>query len=536
MRSSHDQWTLGLLALCLFLLFASVGVAQERAESDSLETSLATAERALAEQRPLAVMELLEPLLASHRLRVAPMLLAAYRAAERNDAGRALVESLLNQSDIPPQTIVAVAQWEAEEGWVRRAERRLTDALAAHPNSISLRLARSRLRASIGELDGAWTDLEAALAAGAEAEAVAWLRGSLAIDRGDEEQGRRWLLELIERQPGHLAARLALARADRRQRSEAFRAAAIEGYWSILERDPHHAAALGELGSLLVRSEATRRIGEALLRRFREIRDRRERIDRLRREIREGRDEPATRIELAKALRKDRSPRAARPVLIPVESFPAELQSAAFAELGLISRAIADRRGALAAFGAALKRDPARDDLRLEIAEVLLELGDPRRALKTLERAGGRLESRRAQWVRLEGLARGGAGWDELGSRLWDHWREDPTDWVAARAYVDAAIGLGREGDARLRVDTALERTTGSESERATLLWAHAEFHRAVPLDMEASRDLEDRLLRGAPDSLEALIWVADRCRKRRDLVRAEELLQRARRLRAWRD
>ena len=360
------------------LLFAVLwsASADGRTSFDEVAAAIARAEATLAEQRPIAVIEELEPLVAEHATRVAPVLLRAYRAAERNEAGRALIAKLDLGAGSSPALVIAVAQWEAEEGWVRRAEERLSAALALAAGESRLHLARSRLRASMGELDGAWADLERGIALGADPASLAWHRGTLALDRGDEKRGRQWLRELLGRSPGHLGARLALARADRRSAEPTARTAAIEGYWSILERDPQHAAALGELGSLLVRVAESRTIGTALLERFREIRDRRERIDRLRREIREGRDAFTLRLELAQLLREDRDPRAARPVLIPVEAFPKELQGAVYAELGAISRAIGDARGALSAYGAALLRDPTRDRLRLEIAEILLELGD----------------------------------------------------------------------------------------------------------------------------------------------------------------
>lgn len=508
--------------------------------------------------------ELLLPRVDEDPAAIAPLLLESLRRAQRFADGRALVARLDPAADAAPALVVAIAQWEAEEGWARRAAERLDAAIALRPEQGSLLAARARLAASTGEPELSLELAARAIAAGEPAAELAWLRGSALLELGRAADATALLAPLLAENPGHLAARLALARI---ARARGDRAGAIEALWRLLERDPDHAAALGELGSLLVRDPATRRAGERALGRFRELRDRRERIERLVRERREGRDDAALRRELARLLREDRRPAEA---LVVAEARAAaeaagatqpggeegaargDAGSRAPADAGLLAEAgralvaLGEARAAVERFAAALGADPSLPEVRLDLAEALLSLGDTAGAGTALARCRGAVDPRRHRLAEIEVAARADPSWSSLGPALFALLEEDPDDLVPARALADAAVALGGDRDPGFRRELARLRAEHPRSLAPLLAeaWIAAEAAGADPAGPELAALAERLRHRSGPepetdprrpdtDHPECWQWLARYHDRRGETTEADRARQHARRARA---
>jgi thioredoxin-like negative regulator of GroEL len=492
----------------------------------TLRARLEEGRAALARGEPALVLERLGESWEEAPAEVLPLLLDACREGRLPRKGRALVEAAGARGDLPPLAIVAIAGWEAEEGFVLRAIRRVDAALSARARSPVLWSARARLARAVGDPAVAYAAAEEALECGAEAAPQRWIQGAAALELGRGEEGRALLRSLLADAPGHLAARMALA-GDHRGRGEID--AALRLGWEVLERDPDHVAALQLVGGLLVREEPTRERGRILLARFRATRDRRERIDRLGREIHEGRDTPALRAELAERLLGDGRPREARAVAAGASSeTPPALRARLLAAEGRAAWAVGDPAAALRALGSAVALDRSRSDLRLEIAEILIAWGVVARAIEVLDRVDRAHDPRRRAWLEVDCLARRGAGWEILAPRLQDLVLADPSDLPVLRGYVDVAVAFRR-------VDEATELLEGLPSSGAAgppLRVARAWLADAAA----ASSDDAERSAREAAliedDTVDGWLLLRERRIRRGDGRGAVEALSRARRAR----
>jgi tetratricopeptide (TPR) repeat protein len=472
----------------LVAIAAALSVHSPRAPAAEVAALVAEAGAALSAGRIERAIDLLAPRVDEDPGAIVPLLLEAYRGAQRFADGRALLERLAPGADAAAPLVIAAAQWEAEEGWGKRAEARLDAAIALRPADGELWAARARLASSLGDPAAALAAAERAIAAGVDPRELASLRAEASIELGRSDDAAPLLAALVAADPGHPAARLARARL---ARARGDRSAAIEELWEILERSPDHAVALAELGGLLVRDPASAAAGERALARFRELRDRRERIERLTKERREGRDSPATRAELARHLREDGRAAAALAVASHVD--PADAAAGTtdhpelLAEAGRALAELGDPRAACERLGRAILADPSRAALRLELAEALLACGDAGGAGIALERCRGAVDPRRWQLAEVERGARLGLPWARVGAYLLRLLTEHPDDPEIARTLVDAAIALRGVAEAR----TALETLRGEHPEAlaplTALLWLALEApERAAPPVLDA--------------------------------------------------
>lgn len=523
-----------VLALALVLL---VGAAPALcADEPAVDAAADRARAELAAGRPDAAARILAPLADGHAAQLGALYLEALRRLQDFATGRAYVERVGDAADASTDLLIAVAQWEAEDGWVRRATERLEAALEragddgttgdARLDAAALWSARARLARAQGDPAGTIGAAERAIDRGADPLDLAWLRGRAEFERGRPEVASALLEELVAARPGHQGARMTLARV---ARARGDRAAALAYLWWIVEHDPDHAAALGELGTLLVRDPATRDRGERALRRFGEIRDRRERIERLTRERREGRDGPTVRAELATLLRAD-----GRPVLAAAVGAECALGSAGEIER---ARALVDlgrTREAVPLLAAGLRTDADRDDLRLELAEALLAGGDPAAARIVLARIGAgttraaRPEDRvRRTLAAVECDAREGAGADRLLPPLVALVREVPGAVEPARAAVDVAIAFGESESLAAEFRTLRESAPSARAPLLGLAWLALESGTGDPATFV------DDLRAVAESSPDAWICLAAEARARGDAEAAERAAREARRLRA---
>lgn len=128
---------------------------------------------------------------------------------------------------------------------LRRAERRLNQALAIDPSLWEAHYNLGVLARRRGELDAAATHFEAALAVAPEAPAPLRAAAEVAYAQGHRAEAARRLRELVERVPEDLAARTSLAVVLRE--SERWDEA-LEVARAVLVRDPSQGRALLEVG------------------------------------------------------------------------------------------------------------------------------------------------------------------------------------------------------------------------------------------------------------------------------------------------
>ena len=464
-----------------------------------------------------------------------PLILEACRRSQRFEQGRKWVEAYSERPELSTPMVLAIAQWEAEEGWVRRAGARLDRALEHRPTDSALWAGRARLARSEGDAESAWSAAARAIEHGIDPQELAWLRGEAAIELGREQEAVAILTELLAVSEGHVGARLTLARLVRGQ-GDSPRAIAL--LWRSLELSPDHSAALGELGSLLVRTAERNETGARLLERFRKIRDRRERIERLIRERREGRDSLILRAELARLLRLDDKPAVAfsiASVPLPggdVSESEKPVRSTLHFEAGLALRALGQDRGALGSFSRALLADPSNDRIRLELADTLLALGDARRSIVVLDRMGDGSDPIARETILIHALARVGRPWEEIGSRLFALVRAKTSDVEIARSFVDAAIGYDVAPVALKSIEEWLAVDPGAPLAQLTLAWLLSE---TLPEDprLPLLESWWEARAAHSPLGVEAWLWLAARRTARDDATGAEEALRGAKRARA---
>lgn len=517
----------------VLLLFSFLAGLSAIDDGSALESTLERARAALAAGRSDAAVALLVPRLEDDRAAIGPLLLEAFRRSQRFDEGRALVARLDPPAEAGTPLIIAIAQWEAEEGWVRRATKRLDATLALRPEDGELRAAHARLCRALGDPRSALASADRAIAAGIDPGELAWLRGGALIELGRGEEADVLLGALVKANPGHVGARLTVAR---RARAGGDHTAAVEQLWEILELAPDHAAALGEIGSLLVRDPNTRLVGVRLLSRFRTIRDRRERIERLTRERREGRDTRELRVELSRLYRADDRPA----VALSTAGFPesdGDRPADLLAESARALRMLGDPRAALERYVVALRMESSRADLRLELAETLLAVDDPHGAGTALERCSGEVDSRRWRLAEVERCARLGLPWERIAPLLLGLLREDPTDLEATLALVDAALAFEHAAAARVEFEAIRAEHPTALAPRLGLAWITLESSARGAADtvLEAlSGELRDWVV-AHPDAdrPELWHWFAALHEGRGEIAKAESARHSMRRARA---
>jgi tetratricopeptide (TPR) repeat protein len=178
----------------------------------------------------------------------------------RNEAGRALLEEVLQREPANVEALLAIARSHASEKRIPAALDRVRKQAALRPDSAELQLALGSMLEQTGDLAGARAAYATALQANPASIPALVANARMDMIGGQWNASRQKIQTALDKAPGNVDALLALGMLEE---ATGHVNEAIKAYRAVLQADPAHPAAKNNLANRLAENRAT--VDEALL-------------------------------------------------------------------------------------------------------------------------------------------------------------------------------------------------------------------------------------------------------------------------------